>query len=107
VISKSRTPFEKWRTPRTELSDLEYEDRRAALNLPSLSYRMHRADMLMICNILHENVGLYPPMFFHQQLSSVTRGHSIKLFKPHAQKTVRCNFFLLDQLMLGTNCQIK
>ena len=32
-------------------------------------------------------------MFFHQQLSSVTRGHSLKLFKPHAQKTVCSNFF--------------
>jgi len=81
-----------------ELSNLEYEDRRAALNLPSLSYRRHRADMLMIYNILHENVGLHPPMFFHQQLSSVTRGHSLKLFKPHAQKTVRCNFFSIRSI---------
>ena len=69
-----------------ELLNLEYEDCRAALNLPSLSYRRHHADMLMTYNILHENVRLYPPMFF-QQLSSVTRGHTYKLFKPHEQKS--------------------
>ena len=28
-------------------------------------------------------------MFFHQQLSSITRRHDVKLFKPHTQKTVR------------------
>ena len=51
--------------------------------------------MLMIYNILYENAGLQPPMFFHQQLSSITRGHDLKLFKPYAQKTVCSNFFLI------------
>ena len=63
-----------------ELVDLEYDNRRMALNLPSVSYC---ADMLMIC-------GLQPPMFFHQQLSSIIRGHKLKLHKPHTQKI---NFF--------------
>ena len=76
-----------------ELVDLEYDYHRMALNLPSLSYRRHHADMLMVCNILHESVGLQPPMFFYQQISSITRGHNLKLFKPHAQKTVCSNFF--------------
>ena len=77
---------------------LQVKDHRAALNLPSLSYRRHRADMLMTYNILHENVRLYPPTFFHQQLSSITRGHNFKLFKPHAQKTVRSNFFSIRSI---------
>ena len=81
-----------------QLCNLEYEDRQAALNLPSLSYRRHRADMLMTYNILHENVRLYPLTFFHQQLSSITRGHNFKLFKPHAQKTVRSNFFSIRSI---------
>ena len=46
----------------------EYDDRLSALNLPSLSYRRHRADMLMVYNILHGNVSLQSEMFFHQQL---------------------------------------
>jgi len=77
--------------------NLEYDDRQAGLNLPSLSYRTHHADVLMIYNILHKNVRLYPPMFF-QQLSSIIRGHTLKLFKPHAQKTVRSNFFSIRSI---------
>ena len=84
----------------SQLFNLDYEDRRAALNLPSLSYRRHRADMLMIYNILHENIHLYPPMFFHQQLSSATGGYSLIIFKPHTQKTVGSNFFAIGQLYL-------
>ena len=76
-----------------KLVDLEYDDRRMALNLPSLSYQRHCADMLKVYNILHEDVGLQPTIFFHQQLFSITRGHDLELFKPHAQKTVRSNFF--------------
>jgi len=93
----------------SELFNLDYEDRQAALNLPSLSYRRHRADMLMIYNILYENVHLYPPMFFHQQLSSITRGHSLKLFKPHMmlKRLFVATFFLSDQLMLGISYQMK
>ena len=71
-----------------ELFNLEYDDRPSTLNLPSLSYRRHRADMLMVYNILHGNVSLQSELFFHQQLSSITRGHSLKLFKPHAQRSV-------------------
>ena len=73
--------------------NLDSEDCQAALNLPSLSYRRHRVDMLMIYNFLHENVRLYPPIFFHQQLSSETRGHSI-----NTQKTVRSNFFSIRSI---------
>ena len=76
-----------------------------ALNLPSISYRRHRASMLMICNVLHENVGLHPPMFFHQQLSSIARGHNLKLFKPHAQKTVCSNFFLIRAIIAWNHTQ--
>ena len=42
-----------------------------------------RADMLMVYNIFHRNVNIQPGQFFHQ-LPSVTRGHSYKIFKPHA-----------------------
>ena len=62
--------------------------------------------MLMVYNILH--VGLQPPMLLHQQLFSITRGHDLKLFKPHAQKTVRSNFFFLLELsMFGISYQMK
>ena len=65
---------------------------RTTLQLPTLSYRRHHANMLMVYNILHQNVNLQPECFFHQNLSSVTRGHNYKLFKPHAQKNVQSKF---------------
>ena len=39
-----------------ELFNLEYDDCLSALNLPSLSYQRHRADMLMVYNILAMSV---------------------------------------------------
>jgi len=59
--------------------------------------------MLMTYNILHEIIGLDPPMFFHQQLSSVTRGHNLNLML----KTLFEAFFLLDQLMSRISYQMK
>jgi len=60
--------------------------------------------MLMLgLQYLKQN-GFEPLMFFHQQLCGVTRGHDLKLLKPHAQKTVRSNFF---QLELGISYQMK
>ena len=76
-----------------DLSSLEYDERLVTLKLPTLSYRRHRADMIMVYNILQGNVNLQPGLFFHLNLSSATRGHDFKLFKPHAQKNVRSKFF--------------
>ena len=76
-----------------DLSSLEYDERLVTLKLPTLSYQRHRADMIMVYNILQENVNLQPELFFHLNLSSATRGHDFKLFKPHAQKNVRSKFF--------------
>ena len=86
-----------------ECFDLEYGDRVSTLNLPSLSYQRHRADMLMVYNILRGSVSLQSEMFFHQQLSSVTRGHSLKLIKPHAQRSVRSNFFSIRSINAWNN----
>ena len=49
--------------------------------------------MIMLYNILQGNVNLQPELFFHLNLSSATRGHDFKLFKPQAQKNVRSKFF--------------
>ena len=49
--------------------------------------------MLMVYNILHKNVGS-PSNAFHKRPSSMTTGHDLKLFKPHAQKIVCSNFFI-------------
>ena len=72
---------------------LEYDECLVTLKLPTLSYRRHCADMIMVYNILQGNINLQPELFFHLNLSSATRGHDFKLFKPHAQKNVQSKFF--------------
>ena len=79
-----------------DLSSLEYDERLVTLKLPTLSYRRHRADMIMVYNILQGNANLQPELFFHLNLSSATRRHDFKLFKPHAQKNIRSKFFSIN-----------
>ena len=76
-----------------DVSNLPYHDRLLHLNLPALSCRRFRADMIMTYNILHNNVNLDPNEFFQLRSNSITRGHNYKLFKPHAQRLVRSNNF--------------
>ena len=76
-----------------DLSSLYYDERLVTLKLCTLSYRRHRADMIMVFNILNRNVNLQPELFFHLNLSSITRGHAFKLLKPHAQKNIHSKFF--------------
>ena len=47
-----------------DVSDLSYHNRPLNLNLPTLSFRRFRADMIMTYNVLHNNVGLNPNEFF-------------------------------------------
>ena len=76
-----------------DLSSLEYDQRLVTLKLPTLTYRRHQADMVMVYNIMQGNVDLQPEIFSHLNFSSVTRGQNFKLFKPHSQKNVRSKFF--------------
>ena len=77
-----------------DLSSLEYDERLVTLKFPTLSYQRHRADMIVVYNnILQGNVNLQPGLFFHLNLSSATRGHDFKVFKPHALKNVCSKFF--------------
>ena len=76
-----------------DISSLHYYDRLLRLNLPTLSYRRFRADMIMTYNIIHNNTNLDPHEFFQFHSNSITRGHNYKLFKPHAERLIRSNNF--------------
>jgi len=76
-----------------DLSSLDYDKCLVILKLPTLSYRRHRANMIMVHNISHRSINLQPGVFYHLNLSNITRGHNLKLFKPHAQQNVRSKFF--------------
>ena len=77
-----------------ELKNLDYPSRLKKLNLPTLVYRRHRGDMIEIYKMMS---GLYDEEVAPQPMRrhGITRGHSRKLFKERASKTVRQNHLLI------------
>ena len=76
----------------TGLYDTPYSDRLNILKLPTLQYRRLRGDMILLYRLLHNNIGIHFSDYFTRSFTS-TRGHSYKIFKPHATTRVRSNFF--------------
>ena len=72
------------------LKDVNYEQRLRHINLPSLSYRRIRGDMIEVFKICHGNYdrevneGL---LCFRED--NHTRGHRFKLFKKRARLEIR------------------
>ena len=80
------------------IKDFPYTKRLEALNMPSLSYRRRRGDMIMCYKILTNKVKLNMDNFFtfnnHQ-----TRGHTFKLDKnQRATKQPRCQSFSIRSI---------
>ena len=77
-----------------ELRNFPYEDRLRNLELPSLTYRRRRGDMIQLYKIMNSMVRIDPKILFTPLSSnSVTRGHNQKLFKHHAKKIARSQYF--------------
>ena len=72
-----------------ELRHLPYQERLRRLKLPSLYHRRRRGDVIAIFQILTGGVNVRPDQFFEQAVSSVTRGHALKLLKPQAASRPR------------------
>ncbi len=79
-----------------KLCDLPYEERLKKLNLPSLSYRRMRGDMVEVYKYCH---GLYQvdrkPFKLMSDVNedSVTRENGFKIYKEKSNQAVRANFF--------------
>ncbi|XP_077980268.1 uncharacterized protein LOC144435555 [Glandiceps talaboti] len=75
-----------------EMRDLSYSERLTRLDIPSMSYRRMRGDMIEVWKYLH---GKYSANqhFFQCETHSATRGHPLKLRKSLCQKSTRANFF--------------
>ena len=67
------------------IKDLPYSERLKDLNLPSLSYRRRRGDMLQTYKIISGKVNIDKNMFF-QFSTTATRGHRYKIYKQRATK---------------------
>ena len=62
------------------IKDLPYTQRLKALNLPALSYRRKRGDMIMCYKVITNKVKVKKENFFSLN-NNTTRGHMYKLHK--------------------------
>ena len=65
------------------LWNIPYASRLARLGLDSLYCRRVKVDLIMCYKVLHNLTCLNPDDFFMRSTVSYTRGHSMKLSKPH------------------------
>lgn len=78
-----------------ETKDLPYYERLKYLNLPTLSYRRHRGDMIQVFKLISGLEDIDYTKFFELSEISHTRGHRLKLRKQNASKDIRKYFFSL------------
>ena len=75
-----------------QLRELSYEDRLKKLNLPTLSYRRIRGDLITVYKILHKFMNT-DIMDNNMNKIPGLRGHKYKLSKPRNRTSIRQNFF--------------
>ena len=75
------------------LRHLEYAERLRTLNLPTLSYRRQRAELIQIFKIIKGYDRVNPYQFFHFEDGGRTRGHSKKIKKVRFNLKIRQNSF--------------
>ena len=82
------------------LRHLDYESRRKVLNLPTLTYRPLRGDVINAYKYLHGIFSLSHEMFNHD-LHEGTRGHYLKLCKDRRKLELRGTSFVRESLIDG------
>jgi ribonuclease P/MRP protein subunit RPP40 len=85
------------------LTDLPYEERLKQLDLPTLSYRRTRADILQTFRIFKGIDDLKPTDFFTMNTTSNTRGHNLKIYKPNCNTTERQHTFSQRVITIWNN----
>eukprot|EP00916_Digyalum_oweni_P025776 GHVL01042440.1.p1 GENE.GHVL01042440.1~~GHVL01042440.1.p1 ORF type:complete len:204 (-),score=13.42 GHVL01042440.1:13-624(-) len=76
-----------------ELKEMEYEDRLRALNLPSLTYRRLRGDLIEAYKLTHGMYNVDSETLLPKCKNDRTRGHQYKLEKRASRLDIRKNFF--------------
>ena len=72
------------------LKYLAHVERRKILNIPSVSSRMDRADLILVYKVLNNLVpGLRKESLFRPATTAGLRGHSLKLFKESIRRDAR------------------
>lgn len=76
------------------IRDLPYEERLRKLKLPSIAFRHFRGDLIETYKIITKKYDLKSETFFETRNNdNRTRGHHLKIIKPHARSSQRKNFF--------------
>jgi len=65
------------------------------LNLPSLQYRRRRGDLLLLYQMINSYYDIDFRIFFSLS-TTMTRGHNMKLQRPHVNSLCRSSFFQLE-----------
>jgi hypothetical protein len=73
------------------LKDKDYKQRLQTMNIPSMSYRRLRRDLIETCKFTHGLYNCASPLELCTQ--TVTRGHQYKLVKPYSRTNLRQHFF--------------
>ena len=71
------------------LADLPYADRLRELNLPTLSYRRLRGDMIQVYKIMNGKNDMKYDLFEMKECSYTLRGHNQRIQKPRARLDIR------------------
>ena len=74
------------------LQNLTYSERLKNLNLPSLSYRRNRIDLIMTYKILNED-ALVDKDYFFTMNTSHTRSNGFEIYKKYNRTSTRCFTF--------------
>ena len=77
------------------ISDKSYEERLSILKLPSLTYRRHRGDMILLYKVLNNHFNSDFSSLYTYSTTNTTRGHQFKLFKYRSRLNCRSNYFLI------------
>ena len=75
------------------LGNKTYQERLRCLNLPTLTYRRHRGDMIQVYKYLHNCYSVDQNSMLPLAERFITRGHSLKLEKTRSKLNVRAHFF--------------
>ena len=81
----------------TGLYDLSYEDRLAAINIPSMQYRFLRGDMIEVYKWAHSLYKCNLELFEFDD-NCVTRGHPYKIKKKFCRLETRKHFFSMRSI---------
>ena len=78
------------------LRDLSYPERLKLLNLPTLTHRRTRGDMIEVYKLLHNKYDTdVSTLLKLRSAQSSLRGHSLTLFKPRVNRNLRQNSFTI------------